>query len=154
MPFKLPPIFTRRILFNLDTGGENASVSHAAWEQTLSRNLTPPYISVDAEVTHIPLARDNRRPNRRGVPSQFLIMCSDGLPELFEGVPPSAIAQTYVDSIVSQDEAMAFDLSDNLALRLLKTALGGDDSNALSQMVAVESDRPWMDDVTILVQML
>ena len=81
-------------------------------------------------------------------------MCTDGLPELFEGVPSSAIAQTYVDSVVSPNESSAFDLADNLALRLLKNALGGEDSNALSQMVAVESDRPWMDDVTILVQIL
>ena len=78
----------------------------------------------------------------------------DGLPELFDGTPASALAQRYVDSIVSAKEASAFNLSDNLALRLLKHALGGEDSNALSQMVAVESDRPWMDDVTIVVQIL
>ena len=152
MPFKMPSIFTRRILFNLDTGGENADVSHAAWEQTLSKNLTPPYISADADVSHIRLAKDAKVP--RGVPQQFLIMCTDGLPELFEGVPISGLAQRYVDSIVSDNEPSAFDLADNLALRLLKQALGGEDSNALSQMVAVESDRPWMDDVTIVIQIL
>lgn len=92
-----------------------------------------------------------------GVPNQFLILCTDGLPDLLEGVPAKDHAQYYVDAVVPRgvrDERAMFNVDDNLALRLLKNALGGEDSNAISQMVTVRSDQPWLDDITILVQIL
>lgn len=154
-PFKQPAAFTRRILFNLEAGPENAEGSRAAWAQLADRILTPPYLSSEADVTH---SRLNRSQNAApGVPNQFLILCTDGLSDLFEGIPAGEHAQRYVDAVVPpavRDERAMFSIDDNLALRVLKSALGGDDSNALSQMITVESSRPWLDDITVLVQIL
>ncbi|KAG2354854.1 hypothetical protein BDR07DRAFT_1614003 [Suillus spraguei] len=50
-PFKQPPEFTRRILYNLYPGQHDTS----PWEEFLMRNHTPPYISSTPEVTHYPL---------------------------------------------------------------------------------------------------
>ncbi|EJD00916.1 protein serine/threonine phosphatase 2C [Fomitiporia mediterranea MF3/22] len=125
-PFKQPAAFTRRILFNLDTGAENVDDSRAAWAQLIDRVLTPPYLSADADVVHVRLDRSKSRVP--GVPNQFLILCTDGLPDLLEGVPSRGHAQYYVDSIVEvgvRDGRAIFDRS-----------LGGEDSNALSQMIA------------------
>ena len=43
---------------------------------------------------------------------------------------------------------------DNLALRLLRRALGGEDLLSISQMITLEMESPWMDDTTIIVQAL
>jgi pyruvate dehydrogenase phosphatase len=43
---------------------------------------------------------------------------------------------------------------ENLALRLLRHALGGEDLMSISQMVTLDMDTPWMDDTTIIVQAL
>lgn len=43
---------------------------------------------------------------------------------------------------------------DNLALRLLRRALGGEDLMSISQMITLEMESPWMDDTTIIVQAL
>ena len=43
---------------------------------------------------------------------------------------------------------------ENLALRLLRHALGGEDIVSVSQMMTLDMDTPWMDDTTIIVQAL
>ena len=43
---------------------------------------------------------------------------------------------------------------ENLALRLLRRALGGEDLMSISQMITLDMDTPWMDDTTIIVQVL
>jgi len=43
---------------------------------------------------------------------------------------------------------------ENLALRLLRRALGGEDLMSISQMITLDMDSPWMDDTTIIVQAL
>ncbi|KAH6919164.1 phosphatase 2C-like domain-containing protein [Coprinopsis sp. MPI-PUGE-AT-0042] len=48
IPFKQPTEFTRRILYNLYPFVHNT----APWEDFLSKNLSPPYISADAEVVY------------------------------------------------------------------------------------------------------
>lgn len=54
------------------------------------------------------------------------------------GLSDEQKAELYVDAVVphvpGESEQDAFRLEDNLALRLLKRALGGDDADALSQM--------------------
>ncbi|KAI5120928.1 hypothetical protein M0805_002908 [Coniferiporia weirii] len=152
-PFKQPPAFTRRILFNLDAGPEDIGVSHAAWDQLLVRNLTPPYISAEADIVHRRLVRGPGAVP--GAPNQFLILCTDGLQELFDDVPVEKQSQHYVDAVMLPgDERATFKVDDNLALRILKRALGGDDTNAVSQMIAVQSEQAWLDDITIVVQIL
>jgi len=43
---------------------------------------------------------------------------------------------------------------ENLALRLLRHVLGGEDLVSVSQMMTLDMDTPWMDDTTIIVQAL
>ena len=163
-PFKQPPEFTRRILYNL----EPTYADIAPWEAVLMRNLTPPYISNEAEVVHRRLAvamngigsrngfgnggRGEKEPGLHG--RHFLVLCTDGLPDLYEGLgsSPAKAVQAYVDSVV----AVLSQKSDhaNLAKRVLLDALGGEDSEAVSRMVTVQSDDAWMDDVTVVVQLL
>ncbi|KAL5530454.1 hypothetical protein ACEPAF_6712 [Sanghuangporus sanghuang] len=154
-PFKQPAAFTSRILFNLDAGTENVDSSRAAWAQLIDRVRTPPYLSADPDVAH---SRLNRGSNAfAGVPNQFLVLCTDGLPDLLETIPPQGHPQYYVDAVIppgTRNEQASFRLDDNIALRILKKALGGEDNNAVSQMISLQSDQPWLDDVTIIVQIL
>ncbi|KAL5488326.1 hypothetical protein ACEPAI_6434 [Sanghuangporus weigelae] len=154
-PFKQPAAFTSRILFNLDAGKENVDSSRAAWAQLIDRIRTPPYLSADPDVAHFRL---NRGSNALiGVPSQFLVLCTDGLPDLLETIPPQGYPQYYVDAVIppgTRNEQASFHIDNNIALRILKKALGGEDNNAVSQMISLQSDQPWLDDVTIIVQIL
>jgi pyruvate dehydrogenase phosphatase len=43
---------------------------------------------------------------------------------------------------------------ENLALGLLRRALGGEDLMSISQMITLDMESPWMDDTTIIVQAL
>ncbi|KAF8638793.1 hypothetical protein AX17_001852 [Amanita inopinata Kibby_2008] len=78
VPFKQPPEFTRRILYNLFPGFHNTS----PWEEFLVRNLTPPYITAEPDVVHRRLRAhcDGTRDDKR-LP-QFLILASDGFTDL------------------------------------------------------------------------
>jgi hypothetical protein len=41
-----------------------------------------------------------------------------------------------------------------MALRLLREALGGDDAAAVSTVLTLDMDTPWIDDIAIVVQQL
>lgn len=60
IPFKQPPEFTRRILYNLYPYVHNT----APWEEFLKNNLTPPYISSQAEVTYRRVKGDGPDPSQ------------------------------------------------------------------------------------------
>lgn len=151
------------MLFNLDPG----YTDKAPWEQFLRRNLTPPYISADAEVVH-------RRLSATGTPTpgpgHFLVLCTDGLGDLHEDVRgrPQALAERYVRAVLGCEEhqqgrpisttmttnSTPFSIGENYALKLLRSALGGDDLDAVSQLLTVQTDKAWLDDTTIIVQLL
>lgn len=42
----------------------------------------------------------------------------------------------------------------NLAIRLLRHAIGGDDVKSVSRVITLDMDIPWIDDTTVLVQTL
>lgn len=44
--------------------------------------------------------------------------------------------------------------SNNMALRLLKEALGGDDEMKVSAILTLDMDEPWVDDTALVVQTL
>jgi pyruvate dehydrogenase phosphatase len=46
------------------------------------------------------------------------------------------------------------DLQGNLAVRLLRDAVGGDNTELVSRNLTLEMEDKWMDDITILVQRL
>jgi pyruvate dehydrogenase phosphatase len=136
-PFKQPAILTRRVLYNLYPGVPDPT----PWETFLARNRTPPYISSEPDIVH-----------RRLVPRSFLVLATDGLSELYDGAAGRAdMAAGWAHCIAEAGRAPG---KENLALRLLRHALGGEDLMSISQMITLDMDTPWMDDTTIIVQAL
>jgi pyruvate dehydrogenase phosphatase len=142
VPFKQPPSFTRRILYNLAPGFSDT----APWEICLARNLTPPYISAEAEITH--------RRIERGVPTRphYLILASDGFTELCRVSRRERVLAAW-----AAREAAAYahpPVQGNLASRLLRQALGGENRAGVSCMLTLDMETPWVDDTAIVVQTL
>jgi pyruvate dehydrogenase phosphatase len=116
------------------------------WETFLTRNRTPPYISSEPDVVH-----------RRLGPRSFLILATDGLSELCdagEGAGREDMVADWARCVAEAAEAKTMGKGENLALRLLRHALGGQDVVSVSQMMTLDMDTPWMDDTTIVVQAL
>ncbi|KAI0317398.1 protein serine/threonine phosphatase 2C [Amylostereum chailletii] len=155
-PFKQPAEFTRRILYNLYPGVPDTTL----WENFLSRNHTPPYISSVPEVVHrrlgAPLTSVAGAPSHK-IP-YFLILTTDGLSELFEEFSRQERADDWAacvgSALQSSSQTHGSASSENLALRLLRMALGGDDTDQVSQLLTLNMGTPWMDDTTIVVQTL
>lgn len=110
-----------------------------------------------------------------------LLLCSDGLVDLYEDQdihekdylklwaakigeilkfpdspysPRSPSRQTPATRDIRGDNKRenAFRSSQNIAVQLLRDAIGGDDLTKVSANLTVEMDERWMDDTTILVQ--
>jgi pyruvate dehydrogenase phosphatase len=125
------------VLYNLYPGVPDPT----PWETFLARNRTPPYISSEPDVVH-----------RRLGPRSFLILATDGLSELCDGTASRAdMAAEWADCIAEAGRAPG---KENLAMRLLRHALGGDDLMSMSQMITLDMETPWMDDTTVIVQAL
>ena len=135
--FKLPSIYTERVFMNARPGFE---ISRKI-EDFLGRNLTPPYISNRADVRHAEIG------GREG----YLMMCTDGLLDLYEvdHRDLDRMAEAWVN-LLSKGEKLEGRL--NLALYILRDALGGEDTEKVSRMITVEMCHKWMDDTTIIVQ--
>jgi pyruvate dehydrogenase phosphatase len=142
-PFKQPEIFTRRVLYNLYPGVADPT----PWETFLARNRTPPYISSEPDVVH-------RRLPPRSAGRSFLVLATDGLSELYDGTPRAEMAADWACCVAEAAAEAPSVKGENLALRLLRHALGGEDLMSISQMVTLDMDTPWMDDTTIIVQAL
>lgn len=135
------------MLFNLDPGYTNK----APWEQFLRRNLTPPYISADAEVVHRRIAHSQ---GSNGPTNHFLVLCTDGLGDLYEDVRgKQELADRYIRAILGP-VPKPFSVDENYALKLLRSALGGEDLDAVSQLLTVQTEKAWLDDTTVIVQLL
>ncbi len=134
------------MLYNLYPGVPDPT----PWETFLARNRTPPYISSRPDVEH-------RRLPPRSAGRAFLVLATDGLSELYDGMSRAEMAADWARCIA---EAAPYEAqpthakAENLALRLLRRALGGEDLLSISQMVTLDMDTPWMDDTTIVVQAL
>lgn len=141
----------------------------------LPRIKTPPYVSGKPEVSHVYLKETFTTPNPNVVPSvgqehleeheldqkaelqRFLILCSDGLVDLYdEAVEPALWAGvvgrclSFVGSRTPSDRSPQPSQS-NPAVALLRFALGDEDVEAVSRMLTVEMMDRWMDDTTIVV---
>jgi len=138
-PFKQPPEFTRRILYNLFLGGHDMS----PWEEFLVRNLTPPYISAMPEVTHYPLGASQKRLRK------YLVLASDGFTDIC-GEAQRSVIERWLQGVESGSECRE---TDNMALELLWQGLGGD-LMCVSKVLTLDMDVPWLDDVSIVVQSL
>ncbi|KAF8499801.1 protein serine/threonine phosphatase 2C [Russula emetica] len=139
---KLPPVFSQRVLLNFR---REWNVQRP--ETYVARVKSPPYVSNIPDVHHIPLPK--------GSPGQqrdiFLISCSDGLADLYDGLTRQDMIHRWVNVV---GRSIGNRTRGNLALSLLRDGLGGDDIRLVSQKLTVEMEEKWMDDVTIIVQRL
>jgi len=132
-------VYTERVFLNANPGFEVPDKVRSF----IGRNITPPYMSGVPEVRHVELVQDT---------SSFLLMCSDGLMDLYED------QRLELDEILSKEwvgkVGREYSKMNNLALSVLREALGGEDEEKVSRMITVEMFFKWMDDTTILVQRL
>ncbi|KAF7353804.1 Mitochondrial type 2c protein [Mycena venus] len=145
VPFKQPPSFTRRILYNLAPGFSDT----APWEICLARNLTPPYISAKAEITHRRIA-----PHDAGSPARqhYLVLASDGFTELCRASGRERVLTAWAAREAARPAHTPTE--GNLASRLLRQAIGGEDRIGVSCMLTLDMEEPWVDDTAIVVQTL
>ncbi|CAA7259279.1 unnamed protein product [Cyclocybe aegerita] len=139
--FKLPAIYTSRVFLNSHPG----FVIPEKVRIFTRRNLTPPYMSGVPDIKHVHLPSLDSD-------AAFLIMCTDGMMDLDETNRlklEQVLSKRWVNYVGSN-----FDQKKNLALGLLREALGGDDIEKVSRMLTVEMEFRWMDDTTILVHRL
>ena len=139
---KLPPIFSQRVLLNFR---REWNVQRP--ETYVTRVKSPPYVSSVPDVHHIPLQKGASGQQR----DVFLISCSDGLADLYDGRTRQDMIHRWVTVV---GRAVGNRTRANLALLLLRDGLGGDDIRLVSQKLTVEMEEKWMDDVTIIVQRL
>lgn len=167
IPFKQPPAFTRRILYNLYPGFTNVS----PWEEFLQRNRTPPYIDARPEITHVSLDKqtdnlkiDGHTGTKRIYREQegpapgprFLVLSSDGFADLCSGEGQQRILKNWAESVADSPAATSPGPvlpSENLAVRLLRRALG-EDCYSVSRVLTLDMDLAWIDDTSIVVQTL
>ncbi|KAF5386184.1 hypothetical protein D9615_002443 [Tricholomella constricta] len=135
--FKLPAAYTERVFMNAKPG---FNISRKI-EEFLGRNITPPYVSNRADVRYVKLEEKET----------LLIMCSDGLLDLYQdkGMALHGLGDFWVQLLAQREKPWD---DSNLALYLLRDALGGEDADLVSRMITVELTFRWMDDTTILVQ--
>jgi pyruvate dehydrogenase phosphatase len=159
VPFKQPPEFTRRILYNLLPGFQDTTL----WEEFLVRNRTPPYISAEPEITHrrlepLPPYLATAGVNGPTTPQRYLVIFSDGFADLCSNCGLQRVLSSWAQEMNDlQVATVDADLgmrrkADNMALRLLRQALGGDDSFSVSRALTLDMDVAWMDDTAIVVQ--
>ncbi|KAL0947668.1 hypothetical protein HGRIS_013756 [Hohenbuehelia grisea] len=150
IPFKQPPEFSRRILYNLLPGFHDTG----PWEEFLVRNKSPPYISAIPEITYRRLA-----PRALGsiAPPRYLILSSDGFADLCNGTSQAHVITAWARKMESIPPMSPVDpaiKSNNMALRLLREALGGDDHCSVSRVLTLDMESAWIDDTSIVVQTL
>jgi pyruvate dehydrogenase phosphatase len=153
IPFKQPPVFTRRILYNLYPGFHNTS----PWEDFLVLNHTPPYISAKPEITHRRLDRSSSASARtvgQTIPSRLLILSSDGLTDLCQGPGQQKVIGTWARNLQRNMGERSGVRSGNMALQLLWQALGAEDNDSVSRVLTLDMDSSWIDDTAIVIQVL
>ncbi|KAG2361330.1 phosphatase 2C-like domain-containing protein [Suillus spraguei] len=142
---KVPSVYTRRAFaLHLQDWLSPRQVAQYA-----GRILTPPYISDLPEVYHHSLDISQHE--------TFLILSSDGLQDLYDNHDTQLSGQEMADCWVGlvghhMHSTTDMDLQSNLALRLLRDAIGGDNAELVSRNLTLEMEDKWMDDITILVQ--
>lgn len=141
---KLPAPVSRNVLANFADQG-----SRLIPEEFVDRILTPPYLSNIPDVYHYRLRKSRRDP----IIDIALILCSDGLPDLYDDWAEREMLTRWA-RVIGQGLRRNSEggRSQNSALRLLRDAIGGDDIHKASRNLTVEMEERWMDDTTILVQ--
>jgi pyruvate dehydrogenase phosphatase len=136
--FKLPSIYTERI-FSLTQPPFHKNYKV---RELVARNLTPPYLSNQAEVEHVDLA--SLDPSAMPV----LVLCSDGLFDLYSR---RSKVEDIAQAVQSWISTLNSESSDNLALDLLWHALGGNDGVEVSSQIVSGMSNKRVDDTTVVV---
>lgn len=90
---------------------------------------------------------------------RFLILASDGFVDLCDGEGQERVVESWANDMVAKSPSNEVTDSpkgskgDNMALRLLRRALGGD-RNGVSRVLTLDMDVAWIDDTAIVVQTL
>ncbi|KAI8993784.1 phosphatase 2C-like domain-containing protein [Trametes punicea] len=150
---KLPAVYADLVFKHLDAEWLSAEVM----EPHVSRIRTPPYLSNTPDVYHVRLTTEGAHSSGAIAASpRVLILCSDGLSDLYDGYSFQDMANEWTHVV-----GRAFDSNSgagaeraNLALLLLREAIGGSDTQLVSRNLTVEMEERWMDDTTIVVQRL
>ncbi|KZT52146.1 protein serine/threonine phosphatase 2C [Calocera cornea HHB12733] len=130
--FKLPAIYTEKVFLRAREPGFAAP---ARVEQVMLHNLTPPYLSSEPDVRY----------HRIREKDKYLLLCSDGLRDLWEYEMRRG-AERYWARMLCEPSGQT-----NLALRVLRSAIGGPDEEKCSMLMGLQLEEKWMDDTTIVV---
>ncbi|RPD63915.1 protein serine/threonine phosphatase 2C [Lentinus tigrinus ALCF2SS1-6] len=146
---KLPAIYAELVFKHLDADWFSAETV----EPHVPRIRTPPYLSNTPDVYHLEFGAEA---GQGSAPQRALILCSDGLTDLYDGYSPQEMADEWIELIGRELNSSSGPngARTNLALSLLREAIGGSDTQLVSRNLTVEMEERWMDDTTILVQRL
>lgn len=127
-------------------------------ESFIQHNLTPPYISNMPDVNYVNL-KAKRRPGDETSPRMCLLMFTDGLVDLYDEELAEDIEflfRRWMNVITGQLDSshQSKEVHRNGALSLLRDALGGEDEEIVSSMMTVEMEDKWMDDTTVVFEIL
>lgn len=142
--FKLSRIYTDKIFLNVEPGFRVP----AAIKSFIPRNMSPPYVSNLASVRYVDL-------HAQSSCDYFILMCSDGLVDLYTDDPDRAepltsLVQKWVEIV---GDVVRDDIQEAM-LGLLRHALGAEDVDSVSRMLTVDMPVAYMDDTTIVLQVL
>ncbi len=132
--YKLPAEYTKRIF----TIADPSAYILTRVTDVLPRNLTPPYLSNVPDVRYVDLKRYEDR-------EAILILASDGLVDLYDAYD-SELLKKATDNWVK----IVAEGGDKPSLRLLRSAMGGDNLEKVSFWITAEMQGAWMDDTTIV----
>ncbi|TFK75295.1 protein serine/threonine phosphatase 2C [Pluteus cervinus] len=102
--------------------------------------LTPPYVLGTPEVFHVQIPDS----------PCFILLCSDGLN--LDPIDEVDIHDLLNRWTTTTGKALDRAAPPNMALALVRDAIGGDDNQEVSRNLTVEMDEPWLDDITVIVQ--
>ncbi|CDO76720.1 hypothetical protein BN946_scf184796.g14 [Trametes cinnabarina] len=148
---KLPAVYAELVFKHLNAEWLSAEVMEAH----VPRIRTPPYLSSKPDVYHVRLQKEGSLPSRADARSpRILILCSDGLSDLYDGYSFQDMADEWTQVVGRELDSNAGPGIErkNLALSLLREAIGGSDAQLVSRNLTVEMEERWMDDTTIVVQ--
>ncbi|EKM54353.1 uncharacterized protein PHACADRAFT_96628 [Phanerochaete carnosa HHB-10118-sp] len=133
--FKLPMAYADRVFRLADPGAYILK----RLDVLRPRHHTPPYLSNTPDVQHISLSAFSSH-------ETVLILATDGLVDISK-----AHEKALSDVAPHWVSAASRSMDNKPALRLLRAAMGGEDTKQVSFWLTVEMDVPWVDDTTILV---
>lgn len=150
-----PPYITAEPEINhrrLDNGHSNGtSNNNRPLPRTKTNNIS---------FTKKPFRSINKPTPATNLLPRFLILASDGFADLCEGEGQTRIVESWANDMISRNppesvtDAKPWSQQDNMALRLLRRTLGGEDRFGVSRVLTLEMDGSWIDDTSIVVQTL